>query len=71
MIKSVHDHWHVVTSRGYLPFFSDLFGVLDTSSFLSSFLFGLHTMSVTMPSARFNNEAALKKKRREKKEHEK
>lgn len=40
-----------------LPFFS-IFGVLFTSSFLSSFLFGLHTMSVTIPSARFNKEAA-------------
>lgn len=40
-----------------LPFFSD-FGVLAISSFLSSFLFGLHTMSVTIPSARFNKEAA-------------
>lgn len=47
--------FHVWSIR--LPFFS-IFGVLFTSSFLSSFLFGLHTISVTIPSARFNKEAA-------------
>lgn len=67
LIKSWwRDHLHVVlTSDRCLPFFSD-FGVLALSSFLSSFLLGLHTTSVTIPSARFNNEAAYSAKRMKK-----
>lgn len=58
-ITDLEFYTHKISVSSRLPFFSG-FGVLHISSFFSSFLFGLHTMSVTMPSARFNKEAALK-----------
>lgn len=47
--------YYISIKYQFIPFLSPAF----PSSPLSSFLFGLHTISVTIPSARFNKAAAL------------